>query len=142
MFGGAISTTSTLDQQLELLNFDSELTEEAESSIHNVKNAVLFSGTTLDHYGHQVLPQYGLLGSSALTSTKTSDSRLFLNTNIPFSAFICGVQGSGKSHSTACMIGMLFWIGFLLKLSDRPRGLKCFWLITHRELPDPLTASG
>ncbi|KAJ5346243.1 hypothetical protein N7452_004247 [Penicillium brevicompactum] len=30
--------------------------------------------------------------------------RIMLNANIPFSAFVCGVQGSGKSHTTACMI--------------------------------------
>jgi DNA replication protein DnaC len=29
---------------------------------------------------------------------------LFLNTNVHFSAFICGVQGSGKSHSTTCLL--------------------------------------
>jgi len=31
-------------------------------------------------------------------------SQLFLNTNVPFSAFICGVQGSGKSHTTSCLM--------------------------------------
>jgi hypothetical protein len=29
---------------------------------------------------------------------------LFLNTNVPSSAFICGMQGSGKSHTTACIL--------------------------------------
>ena len=31
-------------------------------------------------------------------------SKLFLNTNLPFSAFVCGVQGSGKSHTTSCIL--------------------------------------
>jgi hypothetical protein len=29
---------------------------------------------------------------------------LFLNTNVPFPAFICGVHGSGKSHTTTCVL--------------------------------------
>lgn len=35
----------------------------------------------------------------------TDDPRVFLNTNIPISAFICGVQGSGKSHTLSCILG-------------------------------------
>ena len=33
------------------------------------------------------------------------DYRVFLNGNAPLSAFICGVQGAGKSNSLACMLG-------------------------------------
>lgn len=33
-----------------------------------------------------------------------SDPRIFLNVNAPWSAFICGSQGSGKSHSLSCML--------------------------------------
>ena len=36
--------------------------------------------------------------------TETGDSRLFLNMNAPWSAFICGSQGSGKSHTLSCML--------------------------------------
>ena len=32
------------------------------------------------------------------------DNRLFLNINAPWSAFICGSQGSGKSHTLSCML--------------------------------------
>lgn len=37
---------------------------------------------------------------------KDSDPRVFLNGNAPWSAFICGLQGSGKSHTLACMLGL------------------------------------
>lgn len=85
---------------------DDDEENEGESTIHKLKNAVLFSGSVLENKGHGLLPQYGLLGStSSALSIKPADARLFLNTNIPFSAFVCGVQGSGKSHTTACMIG-------------------------------------
>ncbi|KAL8796819.1 MAG: hypothetical protein Q9195_000902 [Heterodermia aff. obscurata] len=64
------------------------------------------------------LPQYGLLagyqdacrhGADVSTSSdspidEAKDKRLFLNTNTPWSAFICGSQGSGKSHTLSCML--------------------------------------
>ena len=60
-------------------------------------------------------PQYGLLaarigtsqeiGPELSSSREISDSdRLFLNVNTPWSAFICGSQGSGKSHTLSCML--------------------------------------
>ncbi|KAF2805459.1 uncharacterized protein BDZ99DRAFT_539835 [Mytilinidion resinicola] len=38
------------------------------------------------------------------SSGKKSFRPLFLNTNTPWSAFICGSQGSGKSHTLGCML--------------------------------------
>ncbi|KAL9101853.1 MAG: hypothetical protein Q9163_002937 [Psora crenata] len=35
---------------------------------------------------------------------QADDRRLFLNMNAPWSAFICGSQGSGKSHTLSCML--------------------------------------
>lgn len=32
------------------------------------------------------------------------DKRLFVNMNTPWSTFICGSQGSGKSHTLSCML--------------------------------------
>ncbi|KAF8665798.1 hypothetical protein AX16_000243 [Volvariella volvacea WC 439] len=37
-----------------------------------------------------------------------SDPILYLNTNAPFSSVICGVQGSGKSHTVAVMLENMF----------------------------------
>lgn len=59
--------------------------------------------------------QYGLLagrtrsigGPSEESGSQTKveeDPRIFLNVSAPWSAFICGSQGSGKSHSLACML--------------------------------------
>lgn len=58
--------------------------------------------------------QYGLLAgrtrsiggpSDEVGSQKVEeDPRIFLNVSAPWSAFICGSQGSGKSHSLACML--------------------------------------
>jgi hypothetical protein len=63
-----------------------------------IRHAPLVSGSLITPENRKLLPQYGFLG---VTQDR---SKLFLNTNIPFSAFICGVQGSGKSHSTSCLL--------------------------------------
>ncbi|KAL8936316.1 MAG: hypothetical protein Q9216_004996 [Gyalolechia sp. 2 TL-2023] len=34
----------------------------------------------------------------------SDDGRIFMNMNAPLSAFICGSQGSGKSHTLSCMM--------------------------------------
>ncbi|KAI0650170.1 hypothetical protein C8Q79DRAFT_1006463 [Trametes meyenii] len=53
--------------------------------------------------------QYGVLGRilsihQGQGSTAPEDARLYLNTNAPFSALVCGVQGSGKSHTVSVML--------------------------------------
>ncbi|PVH99938.1 hypothetical protein DM02DRAFT_528010 [Periconia macrospinosa] len=50
-----------------------------------------------------LIPQFGLMGTYDQNTSK-ANSKLFLNTNIPFSAFVCGVQGSGKSYTTSCIL--------------------------------------
>lgn len=64
-------------------------------------------------------PQYGLLAADVEVYDKfieisgtgqkgskldLDDGRIFLNVNTPWSAFICGSQGSGKSHTLSCML--------------------------------------
>lgn len=58
--------------------------------------------------------QYGLLARIAAEHSLTTDSavsyevhrdkRLFFNTTVPSSIFICGSQGSGKSHTLSCLL--------------------------------------
>lgn len=56
--------------------------------------------------------QYGLLGGSVeLLGTgkdpkldPRSDPRVFYNVTAPSSVFICGSQGSGKSHTLSCLL--------------------------------------
>ncbi|KAF7944210.1 hypothetical protein EAE96_010612 [Botrytis aclada] len=53
------------------------------------------------------IEQYGLIAghSSILTNSEDrKDPRLFYNIAAPFSAFICGSQGSGKSHTLSCLL--------------------------------------
>ncbi|KAI0356493.1 hypothetical protein OH77DRAFT_206502 [Trametes cingulata] len=53
--------------------------------------------------------QYGVLGRVLAikqpgSSHSPQDPRLYVNTNAPFSALVCGVQGSGKSHTVSVLL--------------------------------------
>ena len=102
-------------------------------AINNAQSAVLFSADALEHCDHNLIPQYGLLGSLSPNkdsdSVKAADRRIFLNTNIPFSVFICGLQGSGKSHTTGCLIGN----------RARPLLFTSDVLTGYRKLPSPIS---
>ncbi|KAH9951838.1 hypothetical protein B0H21DRAFT_194021 [Amylocystis lapponica] len=61
--------------------------------------------------GHANFPQRGVLGSvisvydqSGGIADVSDNSRLYVNTNAPFSAIVCGVQGSGKSHTVSVLL--------------------------------------
>lgn len=85
----------------------------------NVLLATLRARTGAGEAGEaEILPSYGLLaerqesygydthistGIQGMGSVE-QDDRLFLNTNAPWSAFICGSQGSGKSHTLSCIL--------------------------------------
>lgn len=70
----------------------------------DIKHAPLVSGDIVDSTENDLLPQIGFLGSR-IENAGGNQGTLFLNTNVPFSAFVCGVQGSGKSHTVSCILG-------------------------------------
>ena len=70
----------------------------------SIRQAPLLASDVVAAHYKDLLPQYGLLGSLEDEEDDGIDPQLFLNTNVPFSAFICGVQGSGKSHTTSCIL--------------------------------------
>ncbi|KAJ5164284.1 uncharacterized protein N7500_006114 [Penicillium coprophilum] len=51
-------------------------------------------------------PQYGLLGlrNRSVGNAPAQDDLVYANVSAPWSAFICGSQGSGKSHTLACLL--------------------------------------
>lgn len=82
---------------------------------HTLKIAPLFSGlvhatmTPPLTFGKQPFSQYGVLGmvnSGGLPKSLNEAHKhlLFSNTEEPWSAFICGSQGSGKSHTLSCLL--------------------------------------
>lgn len=98
--------TPNLEAQLQFLSLDGQNSIGLNgSSSRSIEHAVLIS-PTLEEMGEKMPPQFGLLGHLATKQSEDLvDPRVMLNTNIPFSAFVCGLQGSGKSHTTSCMIG-------------------------------------
>ena len=113
---------SLIEQQWLLEDFIANLEHSDEHTVQlhrNVEAAPTFSVDILEHANRQLLPQFALLGTivQQLPSTNSEcypisanqilgeDPRFFLNCNVPWSAFICGVQGSGKSHTLSCLIG-------------------------------------
>ncbi|KAI0134022.1 hypothetical protein BJ170DRAFT_699758 [Xylariales sp. AK1849] len=55
----------------------------------------------------ELIPEYGLIGiqqDTADTGANPEDRLLLANINVPWSAFICGSQGAGKSHTLSCLL--------------------------------------
>lgn len=53
------------------------------------------------------IPQYGLIGireDLPGMGASEEDRLVFSNMNMPWSAFICGSQGAGKSHTLSCLL--------------------------------------
>ncbi|KAF2871051.1 hypothetical protein BDV95DRAFT_628946 [Massariosphaeria phaeospora] len=57
----------------------------------------------IDRKDQDGLHQYAVLGH-APEETGETPKPVLLNTNMPWSAFLCGSQGSGKSHTLSCML--------------------------------------
>ncbi|KAL8869653.1 MAG: hypothetical protein Q9174_004111 [Haloplaca sp. 1 TL-2023] len=90
-------------------------------------------------------PQYALLaarekavkpsavsGSSEETGMSslppdTADRRIFLNLNVGSSTFVCGSQGSGKSHTLSCMLESGLQPSALGKLPNPLTGIVFHW---------------
>jgi hypothetical protein len=75
---------------------------QATGTLARLQSAPLIDASFISSHDGSLLPQYGLLGSH--TEARAVESKLLLNTNVPFSMFVCGVQGSGKSHTTSCIL--------------------------------------
>jgi hypothetical protein len=75
---------------------------QADDAVTSIQHAPLVDASIISSNTGSLLPQYGLLGSHM--EAKDAQSKLLLNTNVPFSIFVCGVQGSGKSHTTSCIL--------------------------------------
>jgi hypothetical protein len=54
----------------------------------------------------EIYPQYGLLGVriGSADDPPGQEDLVYANVSAPWSAFICGSQGSGKSHTLSCLL--------------------------------------
>jgi hypothetical protein len=84
-----------------------------DSEIKELARAPQFGSNVVWHTKSLPAAQYGLLGFEKRPSSDTSNSSsaadsslslVYSNTNEPWSAFICGSQGSGKSHTLASVL--------------------------------------
>lgn len=122
------SLLQNLNDHLRLTNAPDQKIGETQ----DLKHAPLFSSEVARHYGQAPVPQYGLLGIETshhvrglpISSNRAErDKLIYGNHTEPWSAFICGSQGSGKSHTLATLLENSI-------LDPPPAG----------ELPHPLTA--
>jgi hypothetical protein len=79
------------------------------SEVHDVISTPIFTdqvGKYLkQHAPKKKAPQYGLLACDISNGSALNESsRLFYNVAAPSSVFICGSQGSGKSHTLATLL--------------------------------------
>ncbi|KAJ7203056.1 hypothetical protein GGX14DRAFT_369856, partial [Mycena pura] len=84
---------------LETAALDSdEQDPEANFLRHQLVTSPLFTRSAFEHCATD-FPSRGLLGTLG-----SAGDRVYINTNAPSSAVICGVQGSGKSHTVSCLL--------------------------------------
>lgn len=92
--------------------------------IHEVQTAPIFTETiraAAAAAGGTLFSQFGLLGGDTHHPSQ-SEEMYYYNVTAPSSTFICGSQGSGKSHTLSCLLE------------------NCLFKTDANELPRPLTA--
>lgn len=111
---------SLLADQLDMLDLPGPNCDGTTEKMEEIRSTPLFS-TAVAKWGRSKpgvgFPQFALLaglregthlrqqrGDDDEKKNSSSDPRIFLNVNAPWSVFICGSQGSGKSHSLSCML--------------------------------------
>lgn len=116
---GSDQDSGKLEKYLNALDLNKTAPGAQQSTLEEIKTTPLFSWLTKqraenpDPNASTSIPkvsftQYALLGEelqSAARQTPTDQTRpIFLNTDAPWSAFLCGSQGSGKSYTLSCIL--------------------------------------
>ncbi|EFZ01563.1 AAA-like domain protein [Metarhizium robertsii] len=105
--------SSLLKKHIALIQADTKSLEESEVSGTPIfTESVRQHGNNASTLNGEVFTQYGLLGGDVtkLHASKDmeldieNDPRVFYNIKAPSSVFICGSQGSGKSHTLSCLL--------------------------------------
>eukprot|EP01138_Halocafeteria_seosinensis_P016207 gb/GECG01016537.1/.p1 GENE.gb/GECG01016537.1/~~gb/GECG01016537.1/.p1 ORF type:complete len:683 (+),score=80.82 gb/GECG01016537.1/:1-2049(+) len=91
------------DREMDLLPPDRGNSMQGNDGNDTVDKAPLFSRPVLERNRNSLL-QYGVLGSLADQEVPLASSRVYINTNVPFTGIICGVQGKGKSHTLSTIL--------------------------------------
>ncbi|KAF9263534.1 hypothetical protein L218DRAFT_927205 [Marasmius fiardii PR-910] len=101
----------TEDDEWDLLkdSVDSNASASQLGEAHDYRDAPLLTQEAHSRLPKNYATQYGVLGKILACRLREdrfafNDPRLYMNANAPFSAVVCGVQGSGKSHSVSVML--------------------------------------
>lgn len=103
-------TDSTLNAHMKLFSLDDGDEDREELAASPLfTHPVLKYGSSLEE---NAFTQYGLLGgvienngvAYSNVNHVAKDHRLYFNATAPSSVFICGSQGSGKSHTLGCLL--------------------------------------
>ncbi|KAH9173436.1 hypothetical protein EDB89DRAFT_730085 [Lactarius sanguifluus] len=113
------SLTRNLTEESQLTSVAGNVDGNDLDNDHEFKTAPLLTrGAYRTKKMRQAIGQYGVFGNitesrlpQAMSMQDDEFSRLYLNTNTPFSALVCGVQGSGKSHTVSVILENMFVTG-------------------------------
>ncbi|OAX42919.1 hypothetical protein K503DRAFT_766314 [Rhizopogon vinicolor AM-OR11-026] len=109
----SIASRDPAHEELELLH-DSIADPRGKSRDHELRTAPIITRDAYVAAGYREgATQYGVLGSVLSIHHKNAiykpvNPQLYVNTNAPFSAVVCGVQGSGKSHTVSLLLESMF----------------------------------
>ncbi|RKF63884.1 putative p-loop containing nucleoside triphosphate hydrolase [Erysiphe neolycopersici] len=101
----------SVNEDTRLLHAHLQLLKAGQATVKRteVRTAPIFTASVLKHEKEKLGP-YGFFAGSSdileknLKQSSHEDPRIFYNISAPSSAFICGSQGSGKSHTLSCLL--------------------------------------
>ncbi|KAG1874594.1 hypothetical protein DFJ58DRAFT_757835 [Suillus subalutaceus] len=112
--GASVAPRDPAHEELELLH-DNISDVRGRSNDHELRTAPIITRDAYVAAGYREgATQYGVLGSILSIHNKNNvpyrpvNPQLYVNTNAPFSAVVCGVQGSGKSHTVSLLLESMF----------------------------------
>lgn len=127
----ASAHSQELITHLELLNLSTKKQEDD----HELSSSPIFTAPVLREFSEK-FSQYGFLAgnSDLLDEIKSKhkdltalledmDPRVYFNISAPSSVFICGSQGSGKSHTLSCLLENCLTKSNVSKLENPLAGL-------------------
>ncbi|OIW32851.1 hypothetical protein CONLIGDRAFT_695036 [Coniochaeta ligniaria NRRL 30616] len=110
--GSSVELKTLFDAHLRLITRNPALIAKDELNTSPLFTGPVNRSTQTSGHGESIsglsVMQYGLLGGSVDMLDDAGDSkadpRIFHNVTSPSSVFICGSQGSGKSHTLSCLL--------------------------------------
>ncbi|POS85823.1 hypothetical protein EPUL_004986 [Erysiphe pulchra] len=116
----------SVNEDTRLLHAHLQLLKTGQATVKRteVRTAPIFTSSVLKNEKGKLGP-YGFFAGSSdileknINQSSHEDPRIFYNISAPSSAFICGSQGSGKSHTLSCLLENCVMKSDLSKL-DKP----------------------